>query len=85
MPPTDPDKLEAVYNAIVEYVQLNGIPPRYHDLAEMVGFKTPAGVTRYVNMLHEDGRIDIVERGRASSLIRLAGDVCPCCGRKRKR
>lgn len=72
---------EAVYRAVVKFIDENGYSPSMRELCRMCGLASPSTVLTHLRMLQTMGRIQMAEGGRARSItLPPRRDTCWYCG-----
>ena len=64
---------EAIYRAIISYIEKNGYPPSNREIGKMVGLKSTSSVHTQLLKMKELGMIETDETFGASRAIRVPG------------
>ncbi len=64
---------EAIYKAIVSYIERHGYPPTNREIGKMVGLKSTNSVYEHLLVMKELGVIETDEGFGASRAIRVPG------------
>ena len=62
------DRKEMIMEFIVSYNERNQVAPSYQEIAKAVGLASTSSVSRYIDQLRREGRLDRAEEGARRTL-----------------